>query len=216
MKKSKLPSKKYMQEKILRVYNLASIPEISEGSSWYTVAHMEAERLSEKYKISITKAACIISALSPGCRWERNLIDAENLLTALSSGLPANKFKYITYGNNVNKAVLVYNSGTDKEALKLFAGPTSSKTRSFALNIINPDDESNITIDTHMINICGRGRIKLQLTSKQYRYIAEVYREVAKKLDIKPVCLQAILWITWRNLIEVNNKINYMRFMKNI
>jgi len=54
---------------------------------WYEEAMQFADYISITFNISKVVAAGVISALSPNNKWERNKIDAFNLIQAYVDGL---------------------------------------------------------------------------------------------------------------------------------
>jgi hypothetical protein len=86
-----------------------------------------------------------------------------------------------------------------KTILKVLNGP---KISAFFDNIMGGD---SVTIDGHARNIAYGERIQLKsdkanIGVKEYRTLAQAYRDVAENLNIKACDLQAITWVTWRRV----------------
>ena len=67
---------------IVAKFALATSLEVAQGVAWYSIALATAEYMAEKYGLSADTCAGVIAALSPNNRWERNIIDAENIIKA--------------------------------------------------------------------------------------------------------------------------------------
>ena len=189
------------QKHIQALLDLASVAEQSEGLSWYQRANLAAVRLADQYEISIDTAAGVIAALSPRNKWERNLIDAENLIAAFkAAGYDAcEEVKVCTFGSNKKKAqdILLYSAGSEliKEIL---SGP---KLIEFFSCIIGEDD---VCIDGHAYSIWFGDRIKLadvpSIGKKLRAEIKKDYLAVAKKNNLTGYEVQAITWVAHRRI----------------
>jgi len=181
----------------------ASDTEKIEGGNWYKEANTYAHHLSDLFGIdSPCKVAGIISALSPAVNWERNKVDAHNFI-ALAINDDAMSGNYGTYKNNVWKALEIFNldRATKSNVGTILRGKTGYKTESFFYNIYDLDSQE-VTIDRHAIkganNVYEGGSVAL--TEKRYRDSEKAYQKVAKKYNLKPYQVQAIVWVTYRRL----------------
>ena len=98
------------QKHIQAILDLASVADQVEGKNWYERANQAAYRLIDQYeKINFSQAAGVIAALSPRNKWERNLIDAENLIAAFvaAGAEAAAKVKVCTFNSNKKKALKI-------------------------------------------------------------------------------------------------------------
>ena len=102
---------------ILAVFALASRGEHVEGRSWYSRANAIACEIANEHGISVEQAAGCIAALSPSNRWERNIVDAENLVRAFTIGGAdeAMNVKVATYGKMKTKAIQMLESNYGEE-----------------------------------------------------------------------------------------------------
>ena len=185
------------KKNLLQLYDRCSDLVIEEGKIWYRQANMFAENLSNKYNISLKTAASVIACLSPAAKWERNLIDAENMTrNYYHRGYIGGKATVVTtYGKQKEKALGVLCNG-------LHLSPEQGlKTFNFMHNIVNPSDPNFVTIDRHAYRILSGDNSKgdLAITKKQYGIASDVYKSVAKKLGYTPCQLQAITWVQFRN-----------------
>ena len=71
---------------IVAKFALATSLEVAQGVAWYSVAYDTAINMAERYGLSADTCAGVIAALSPNNRWERNIIDAENIIKAWRHG----------------------------------------------------------------------------------------------------------------------------------
>jgi hypothetical protein len=164
---------------------------------WYLKdAHEFARRLAYLYKVSLRVASYVVSALSPQMPWEGGARDNKIVSHRLFKGEHTTQTKA-----NEDKAKRLLVTKTIKQSDKVILGTNAWKTWSFADNIHRPLTSIRVTIDTHAIGVAlGRRAYKheKQLTAKQYKWIADCYREVASKLGIRPSMLQSVTWQTFR------------------
>ena len=189
------------QKHIQALLDLASAGEQSEGLTWYQRANVAATRLADQYEIEIETAAGVIAALSPRNKWERNLIDAENLIAAFVAGGPdsCEEIKVCTFGANKKKAIdiLIWSAG-EAVATEILSGP---KLVEFFSCIIGRDD---VCIDGHAYSIWFGDRVKLadvpSIGKKLRAEIKKDYLAVAKKNNLKGYEVQAITWVAHRRI----------------
>ena len=162
---------------IMAVRKRATPDDIREGMSWYARAH-DIAREAETASVG----AGILSALSPRIRWPRNVMLARQAFRAPLTGGAL--------------------SGSVEKANRILAGELpldvlgGLKTRAFYVNILDPENNETVTVDTHAIKIAGINRDAVGV--KLYNDIANGYRECAEYLGILPQQIQAITWITYR------------------
>ena len=112
MKQSITKSENYLIGQCLKSwYDLATDEQILLGKRWYGDAQDYAKYLSMKYNIEVYICATVISCLSPNNKWERNKIDAENVIKAWIAGIPPESIKVCTYNANKIKAFLALDDG---------------------------------------------------------------------------------------------------------
>lgn len=148
-------------------------------------------------------AAAVVSLLSPRNKWDRNKQDAETLVRTALSGGSINDFSVCTFTSNKRRAWdLVLSGGKDFQPEKFFKG---LKTRSFHDNISYPDSRC-VTIDTWAVRAARdvEERWRGSLTPKQYKALEAEYQEVADYVGLRPMDLQAVVWVEIRN--QTNKK----------
>lgn len=189
------------QKHIQALLDLASAGEQSEGLTWYQRANFAAVRLADQYEIQIETAAGVIAALSPRNKWDRNLIDAENLIAAyVAAGYEAcEEVKVCTFGANKKKAMdILLFSATGDLVMEILSGP---KLIEFFSCIIGEDD---VCIDGHAYSIWFGDRVTLakvpSIGKKLREEIKKDYLAVAKKNNLKGYEVQAITWVAHRRI----------------
>ena len=94
---------------IVAKFTLATTAEVVAGERWYTESYEIASRIARLHDLSTVKVAAVIAALSPNNRWERNIEDAENVITAFTHGYDQDvlEVKCCTYTANKLKALAI-------------------------------------------------------------------------------------------------------------
>ena len=97
---------------IVAKFTLATTAEVVAGQRWYTESYAIALRIGTLHDISPVRVAAVIAALSPNNRWERNIEDAENVITAFVHGNDQDvlEVKCCTYTANKLKALAILKS----------------------------------------------------------------------------------------------------------
>ena len=190
------------RNRIQAVLDLATAADFAEGKAWYSRALIAAQRLAGDYDITVKTAAGVITALSPRNKWDRNLLDAEKIISVyVSAGADeALNVKVCTFTANKKKAIAILKSeGVHTEdILYILKGP---KMIEFYSCIIGLND---VCIDGHAYSIWLGERVALKDTPaigvKLRREIKEDYIKVAAKNNLASYELQAITWVCWRRL----------------
>jgi len=195
-----------VERNILTVYALANDTDRAEGLFWYSKAHDTARVMAEKHGIPLQRAVGVIAAISPGCPWGRNVMEAEEFIKAYVGGykLPS----VGVYGRrNVAKARRILNGESPDSVLHTKTGP---KVWAFYNNILSPTASQELTIDRHAKCLAyNLGSVKRGSASNdsqaivgrvEYRYLVRHYRVLANRLGLVPHQLQAITWVTWKRI----------------
>jgi len=186
---------------IERVFNLRTPEEEKDGVTWYALAQADARRMAIYYSIPLTTAVGVIASLSPNNKWERNVINAKDLIEGYLNGEHKESIKVSTYHAMKDKAwsMLEDMLETDEDILTRLNG---QKIKSFYECIMGYDA---CCIDGHAYNIWRYERVglttdKTNIGKKLYAEIQGDYVRVAKKLGMKAYELQAITWVAWRRI----------------
>lgn len=174
----------------------ANQEQISQGLVWYDDASQYASYLGSRFHKTKYIAAGVLAASSPQNKWERNKIDAYNILNAVDKNIPMDQVKVSTFNKNKYKAFEIAKGNI--EILK-----SSPKTYAFARNI-GAGDDNYVTIDRWHIRACKTTSSKPKkiiesVTHKQYQQIQSETIKVAKEFGVKPHQFQAIIWVTIRD-----------------
>lgn len=189
---------------ILKVFRKADESEIEHGKQWYQIANNDAQAIANDNNVSLNQCVGVIAALSPNNKWNRNLINASDMIAAHNSGNSLDSFKVSTYGANKRKAwsILKDNLSDCEPILERLNG---RKVQAFYSNIMGYDV---CTIDGHALNIALGKRQSLtsdanRVGVKLYRELVEAYTRAAHKEGLKAYEMQAITWSTWRRLHSI-------------
>lgn len=210
---------------ILGTYALATTHERYHGRHWYWDALEQARIISDAHGVSVLTTVGVIAALSPNNRWERNLLDAENLIrAAMISPAAAESIKVSTYGKNQVKALQILNTDLDglNDLLTILNGP---KISAFACAILadsgylntaeNEMAKQAVVIDGHAYCIWAGERMPLtqvpNIGVKLRERIEADYRAAAAALcslgeDVTPCQVQAVTWVAYRRLHGIDRE----------
>ena len=189
-------------DNIKAIYQLATLTEQQDGITWYPAANQIAISLADRHEISEAQAIGVIAALSPRNRWERNVQDADAIISAFKAGgaEQAMLTKVCTFTSNKAKAVKILTAtfANLDDVLEILSGP---KLREFASCIAGLPD---VCIDGHAFCIWAANRTGLKdvpaIGVKLRREIKADYQAAADELGITPSACQAITWVTWRRI----------------
>ena len=186
---------------IIAIYKLANPSEIKHGLTWYVNANTDCMKIANKLELPLHIVIGVVSALSPNNKWERNIINAQDLCTAFMNGQDMDSIKVSTYHKMKQKAWHILETMPSyDETITILNG---KKIVSFFRNISG--DETDITIDGHARNIYYNDRQGLttpntNIKKNEYLDIQKAYLRASKKLGVKAYELQAITWVAWRRI----------------
>lgn len=182
---------------LLFVYAAATNSERISGRAWYNQAKLFVGRVAQTYGLEMRVVAAVVAALSPRNRWERNILDAENIIKAFIQGENYVDVKVATFYGNKDRAIAVLeqNDSTIVE--------TSRKTESFLYNITQPELLDYITLDVWMCRAL-HGDLEMQaftISEEQYETFQDAVKQAAELVGEHPVEFQAIVWQVLRDRI---------------
>jgi hypothetical protein len=152
------------------------------GLLWYERANNAAQKIADNYGLTLTQTAGIIAALSPRCKWERNLYDAQRLI----------KYgKNTSVGTtNINKfrALAILRGESPAEILR---GP---KVTAFWKTILNPNTDVVVTDTWHYRAATDTDKTPSNIPPVQHSEIAQATKNLAQELNLLPCQVQAIVW----------------------
>ncbi len=187
---------------IAKVYEQATPREVQEGIEWYANANEAAKALSKAHHVSVHAAAGVIAALSPNNRWERNLRDADTLITAYLNGDDILSVSVATYHKMREKAWAIMNE-RDASMERIADILNGQKIRSFFAGIMGNREEC--TIDGHARNIAYAERLSLSgskftIGKREYAALQQTYAEVGRDVGQPAYIVQAVTWVAWRRI----------------
>lgn len=188
-----------MTENILAVYDAASESDITEGTYWYREANALAWTLDHAMPI---RGAAVIAALSPRLRWDKNALYARIAYSLKGYDITPETLSYIpTLNNSRVKALKIVNGAHPRDVMG-----KGLKTNAFLDNILNPFTSEAVTVDKHAADIARGMRTGYSsvVKDKDYRIIAQAYRDAAHYAGVAPLTMQAITWVAWRNGVRGN------------
>ena len=197
---------KITEGNIEKIFKQATQSEITEGLNWYKDANKFAQSVSNETKkeISIEHVAGVTSALSIRNKWDRNKIDAKNLILAYYRLKKVSDISVCTFTSNKHKAVNILESNANQIETIL----SGLKTQNFKRNILGCKE--SVTIDGHAFCISAGIVNALKkvpsISAKNYKIISDEYRQATKMINKKynlnliPSQLQAITWVTYKRL----------------
>ena len=199
MQNLKTTSDSTIKRNLSKRFDQATDQERIDGLNWYKEAQDHAEFLSSEFNVSRRVSAGGISALSPNNKWNRNKIDAFNLLDTVKQGKTPEDVKVCTYNANKIKAFKI--ALGDAEILA-----KSPKTFAFAMNVGELSAE-HVTVDKWHMRACltsskTRKQTQEAPTKAQYERVQRLTAEVAKAKGVKGYEFQAIIWIAIKNQWE--------------
>lgn len=188
---------------ILSVYYAASLADIQAGKAWYQQAEEIGWALTNKYGISHPQACGVIAAVSPLNEWSANVRLAEKLIQrVIVDGETAVSNKgYLSGGLKKVDLILANDEITVNEIEVILNG---DKIKSFFANILG--FSQYVCVDGHAQNIAVNGLTRVSITkaksikTKQYKVLAEAYVDAAYIVGITPSEMQAITWVTYKNI----------------
>ena len=190
---------------ILATFYAATPVDVQEGKVWYTNAHQICQGLSDKYKLPLSTVVGVVSALSPNNKWDRNILDAENIIRAYC--LEFDYPKVCTFGGNKDKAVTILECEIDSSE-NICAILKGNKTIAFFRGIFTNGKCDEITVDGHAFNIWRGLYTSLNdvpaISNKLYKAVSDAYCDAAVAInnqmqsDWSASQIQAITWVCWR------------------
>lgn len=173
---------------LARVYARRSEADNLAGLLWYETARVFCSEAASKYGHTVATSAVVTAALSPQCRWERNIIIADDVLG----------YRAVSIGGalhtNIRKAEKLRDTGATDTRAVFKDGP---KVNAFARNLAGDCDA--ITVDTHAVQAAYDDiLVNVWLRSGPYDVFATAYCEVARSVNLAPCDFQAIVWHVWK------------------
>ena len=205
------------------VLSTATAEQLSYSKKWYEVATKAINSLAVKYpRYNKFQIAGIVSAFSPKCNWDQNLIVAERFLTLSNAQLKRclnlellPDVKLSTRQKNKKAAIIAsMPAPTLEEVAELFI--KTQKTYNFLYSLLGLE---SCTLDVHALNAMTVGTKKahdanliIQTASKKgqntYQLCSFIYKLVADDVNLPLHVLQAVVWVAYRENVRGWNRHN--------
>lgn len=195
---------------IVAKFTLATTAEVVAGLRWYTESYAIASRIAKLHDLPPVRVAAVIAALSPNNRWERNIEDAENVITAFMYGNDQDvlEVKCCTYTANKLKALAILKTESlDYEYI--LKGP---KVIEF-FHCISDHSSDDVCIDGHAYSIWYGSRLTMKevpnIGKKLRERIKQDYKEATNfinaelGIDYLASQIQAITWVCHRRIYGI-------------
>lgn len=170
------------RDNILTAYERSTADQRSRGAAWYTTAHQLAGMLADG---DTRTGAGVIAALSANKSWALN----QKLATRAFAGNVSGHT-----GDTLRKVAAILD-GTDPTRVL----PQHAKTGHFFRCIADPLDPSAVVIDRHAHDVAvgkAHGDTDRGLSSMgRYDAMATAYRMAADRLALRPMEVQATVWL---------------------
>jgi len=188
---------------INKVFKQATAQEINHGLTWYSDAQAQCQTMADTYELPLRIAVGVVAALSPTNRWERNLVDAGNMLATFTSGGYVEDCAPCTYKTMRDKAWSVLaDMPADVDAVAtILNGP---KIVDFFWCIMGQDV---CVIDGHAWCIANADRRTMQevpsIGKKLRKELQAAYSKSGKMHKLTAFEMQAATWVAWKRLHNV-------------
>jgi hypothetical protein len=162
--------------------------------AWYHEVNDYCLTLSEVYGVSLIQVSGIMSALSPNNTFASNCKSLERFLQYKG------QCKVTTFNGQKRKAQAILDMTKPCEA-SIKAILSGDKTMSFFENIYRPLTSEAVTVDLWQIRWAKQLKLIPEhgtLTKKRYRLIAQMVRQCASELKLRPHEFQAMTWVQIR------------------
>ena len=160
--------------------------------------------------IPLSQVVGVVSALSPNNKWDRNIIDAENLIRAYCLGYDYPSV--CTFNGQKDKAITILECDIDSSD-NICAKLKGNKTIAFFRGILTDGKCDEITVDGHAFNIWRGMYTSLNeapaISNKLYKTASDCYRTAAVEINriegtsYSAAQIQAITWVTHRRINDV-------------
>lgn len=186
------------------VFKQATQEELQHGLTWYADAQAACQKMADTYELPLCIVVGVVAALSPTNRWERNLIDADNMLATFTSGGYVEETAPCTYKAMRDKAWLILSNGVGQDVDTIAKTLNGPKITDFFLCIMGADV---CVIDGHAWCIASADRRTMQevpsIGKKLRTELQAAYSKAGKKHKMTAFQMQATTWVAWKRIHNV-------------
>ncbi len=200
-----LPGHRAMVRRLVAIVEGATAEQWQDGVLWYARFEALAGQLAERNGVTCEDATAVLAILSPRCAVATSVVVADELLAAWSAGgaVAALRVRGVLPAN-VERAVAWLGGDRRATDIDVDGFTPSRKVRSFFANIRG--DLDAVTVDVWATRAVG-GTVE-QPAGGAYVAVAEAYRSVARRFDIAPRDLQAVVWCAVRSDIDAGAELD--------
>jgi hypothetical protein len=189
---------------INKVFKQATQAELAHGLEWYKAARAACQAMADTCELPLAVVVGVVAALSPTNRWERNLIDADNMLQTFISGGYVEATAPCTYKTMRDKAWKILEDGIEQDAGDIAKTLNGPKITDFFWCIMGADV---CVIDGHAWCIAYGDRRTMQevpsIGKKLRNELQAAYSKAGKMHGITAFEMQAVTWVTWKRIHNV-------------
>lgn len=164
---------------------------INEAKAWYPTEHDFSKELATKYDWNLQQITGLYAAFSP----LKSVSENKRILINFLNGS-----RYGHTSLQMNKAELILQTNKLEEIDVILSG---RKTTAFHRHLYNPLCKENVCIDTHLIKYFNKGNI-IHITPNRYSMYENAIKKWAKKVNLLPSELQALLWLYSKQQYGIN------------
>ena len=191
-------------QNILDTFAQATLEEIEAGRGWYDDALTQSVAMADKHELPLHIVVGVVAALSPTNQWERNLVDADNMLQTFVSGGYVEDTAPCTYKAMRDKAWSILEDNL-KDADAVATRLNGPKITDFFWCIMG--DQSQCVIDGHawcIANADSRTMQEVPSIGKKLRAeLKSAYAEAGAEVGFTAYEMQAVTWVAWKRIHNV-------------
>jgi hypothetical protein len=179
----------------------ATEEQYNSGLDWYHTAYDEAVKLSEHSDLDIKSCVGILAVLAPYNKWDKNVIDAWQVVNTFLADGCIDDFDVSTYGPNKVKAWRIACGDNPDDVVG------GDKITAFYHNILRAGEgtlDQDVTCDMWATRAaCAQFNAnKLSLSSTKYQEVSRAYQRIAAEFKTTPKQIQAIIWVVIRDMCK--------------
>jgi hypothetical protein len=163
----------------------------------------EAQAIADRYELPLHVVVGVIAALSPTNRWERNIVDADNMCNVFTSGGYEEDCTVCTYKTMRAKAWSILQD-MPEDGWHVEAKLKGPKISDFFWCIMGFD---TCVIDGHAWCIANADRRTMQevpnIGKKLREELQRAYIHAGHAWGLTAYEMQAITWVTWKRVHNV-------------
>ena len=190
-------------DNILACFEQVTDQELHHGKTWYATAKDNCQAMADIYELPLHIVVGVVAALSPTNRWERNLVDANNMLKVFVEGGYVEDTAPCTYKTMRDKAwsILEQMPKDEWDVEIILKGP---KITDFFWCIMG---YNVCVIDGHAWCIANADRRTMQevpsIGKKLRNELQTAYMLAAKQHNMTAYEMQAATWVAWKRIHNV-------------